>query len=82
MEFGAFDRNRRVALHGALAHLDGDGAAGLIQQDFQRHDAAPDVDAFALRILALALGRGHLSMGNSEVSTVCTPSRRSAPATS
>ena len=32
----------------------------LVLQHFERHDAAEDLDALALGVLALALGRGHL----------------------
>ena len=58
--FGAVDRLRDHALHRAFADAQRPREALLVLQHFERHHAADDLDALALGVLALALGRGHL----------------------
>ena len=58
--FGPLDRLRGHALHRALADAQRAREAFFVLQHFERHHAADDLDAFALGVLALALGGGHL----------------------
>ena len=58
--FRAVDRLRHGSLHRALAHAQRPGPAVFALYDFQRHDRALDVDALALGVFTLVLGRRHL----------------------
>ena len=61
--FRPLDRNRRHALHRALADFQRDGEAVRVLDDLEGHHPAEDLDAFAHCVLPLTLGGGHLLDG-------------------
>ena len=59
----ALDRDRRHALHRALADFQRDSEAVRVLDDLEGHHPAEDLDAFTHCVLPLTLGGGHLLDG-------------------